>query len=162
MTKREVPALFLAMTMALFVQPGAVAGQTLEAWLGTWTLNVSKSTYTPGPAPYKRATYRIEPWNDGVKVTYDMVHPRGATTHLEWTGKFDGTAYTVQGIDEFVTYAYAPVPGGGYEVTVRIDDRVAAISTVTLSPDGRSLTTTTAGRDSRGRNVTTSTVYEKQ
>ena len=47
-----------------------------------------RSTYDPGPPPYKRATYTIEPWGgDGMKVIYDMVHPRGGVTHLEWQGR---------------------------------------------------------------------------
>lgn len=144
-------------------------GQTPD-WFGTWHLNLSKSTYSPGPPPYTRASYVIEPWNEGlpraesrgVKVTYDMVYPRGGTTHLEWTGKFDGQPYPLQGIDEFVTYAYRKIDDRSYDVIVRIDDRMAAVSKVTLSPDGKTMTTTTAGRDSAGRNVTTTTVYEKQ
>jgi hypothetical protein len=44
---------------------------------------------------------------------------------------------------------------------VRIDDRTAAVSKVTLSADGQTMTTTTTGRDATGRAVTTTTVYEK-
>jgi hypothetical protein len=135
--------------------------QGLDAWFGTWTLNVAKSVYVPGPPPYKRARYVIEPWNDGLKVTYDMVHPRGGTTHLEWIGKFDGQPYQLQGVDEYVTYAYHRVDDRTYEVMVRIDDRTAAVSKVTLSADGQTMTTTTTGRDATGRAVTTTTVYEK-
>jgi hypothetical protein len=30
-------------------------------WFGTWRLNIEKSTYEPGPPPYKRATFTIAP-----------------------------------------------------------------------------------------------------
>jgi hypothetical protein len=40
--------------------------------------------------------------------------------------------------------------------------RVAAKSTVTVSADGNTMTTTTKGVDSSGRPVTTVTVYEKR
>jgi hypothetical protein len=40
--------------------------------------------------------------------------------------------------------------------------RVAARSTITLSGDGKTMTTTTKGADSNGRAVTTITVYERQ
>jgi hypothetical protein len=116
----------------------------------------------PGPPPYSRAQYVIEPWKDGVKVTYDMVYPRGGTTHWEWTGKFDGRPYPLQGIDEYVTYAYQRLDDRTFDVVVRIDDRPAGMSRVVLSPDGKTITTTTTGKDSTGRVVTTTTVYEKR
>ena len=150
-----------AVIVILFAQAGAIA-QVPAGWLGTWTLNVAKSTYDPGPAPYKRATYRIEARGDGLKVTYDMVHPRGGVTHLEWSGKLDGGDYPVQGIDEVLTYAYRPAGDGSFEVTVKFDGRVTAVSHVTLSADGRSMITTTKGRGARGQEVLTRTVYEKQ
>jgi hypothetical protein len=131
-------------------------------WLGLWRLNLERSTYRPGPAPYRRATYRIEPHGGGVRVVYDMVRPRGGVTHLEWTGRFDGRDYPVQGVEEFVTYAYRRIDDRTYDVVTKVDGRAAATSRAVLSADGRSITTTTAGRDSRGVDVTTITVYEKQ
>ena len=95
-------------------------------------------------------------------VIYEMVHPRGGVTHLEWTGKLDGRDYQLQGIDAFVTYAYNQVSPGVYETIVKMGGRVAAKSTITLSSDGKTMTTTTKGVDAAGRAVTTITVYEKQ
>jgi hypothetical protein len=151
----------LVVILAVVAQSTAVHAP-IDAWFGTWTLNISKSVYVPGPPPYTRAQYAIAPWNDGVKVTYDMVYPRGGTTHWEWTGRFDGQPYPLQGIDEYVTYAYQRVDDRTYDVVVRIDDRPAGVSRVTLSLDGKTITTTTQGRDQTGRAATTTTVYEKR
>ena len=137
-------------------------GQIPSSWFGTWTLNVERSIYNPGPPPYKRATYRIEPWKDGLKVVYDMVRPRGGVNHLEWTGRLDGMDYTVQGVEEFVTNAYRPLGDRAWEVILKIDGRMAAASQVTLSPDGQTMTTVTTGRNAQGAEVTTTTVYERQ
>jgi hypothetical protein len=135
--------------------------QIAPGWFGRWTLNLSKSTYVPGPPPYTRASYVIEPSKDGVIVVYDMVYPRGGTTHWEWVGKFDGQPYALQGVDDDVTYAYRRIDDRTYDVEVRIDDRLAGVSRVTLSDDGRSITTATTGRDATGRRVTTTTVYDR-
>jgi len=148
--------------LALLLQSVAVCHPAIDAWFGTWTLNLAQSTYVPGPPPYARAQYVIEPWKDGLKVTYDMVYPRGGTTHWEWAGKFDGQPYPLQGIDEYVTYAYQRLDDRTYDVVVRIDERPAGMSRVVLSPDGKTITTTTTGKDSTGRVVTTTTVYEKR
>jgi len=144
--------LIISLALVLITAPGAAA-QVPEAWLGTWALNVARSTYTPGPPPYKRATYRIERLGDGFRVIYDMVHPRGGTTHLEWTGRMDGRDYALQGVDQAITYAYVPVADDACDVVVRIDGRVVARSRVTVSADGRAMITQTAG---------STTVYEKQ
>jgi hypothetical protein len=152
--------MLVAVIVVVLAQAGA-ARQVPASWFGTWTLNVAKSTYDPGPAPYRRATYTIEPWKDGLKVTYDLVHPRGGVTHLEWTGRLDDRDYQVQGIDEVLTYAYRLLDDGSCEVTVRFDGRVTALSRVALSADGRTMTTTTRGTGARGQVVLTRTVYEK-
>jgi len=48
-------------------------------------------------------------------------------------------------IDEVLTYAYRPVGEGVYEVTVKIDGRITAISTVALA-DAKTMITETRGK----------------
>ena len=69
--------LVAAMLLVALTWPGSAAGQTPTSWFGTWTYNAAKSTTAAGPVPFKRATCRIEPWEDGVRVTYDLVRVRG-------------------------------------------------------------------------------------
>ena len=147
---------------ALLLTQCVADAQVEPGWFGSWRLNLERSTYRPGPAPYRRATYRIEPHAGGVRVVYDMVRPRGGVTHLEWSGQFDGRDYPVQGVEEFVTNAYQRIDARTYDVITKVDGRPAATSRAVLSADGRSITTTTAGRDSRGVDTTTITVYERQ
>jgi hypothetical protein len=149
-------SLIISLPLAVLVasQTAAAGPDTVpDAWFGSWALNVARSTYASGDAPYKRAAYRIERAGDGFRVIYDMVHPRGGTTHLEWAGRMDGRDYPLQGVDQAITYAYTPAGRDAWDIVVKIDGRVAARSRVTLSVDGRTMTTTTAG------NVT---IYEKQ
>lgn len=138
-----------------------LSAQADTEWLGEWHLNLARSSYRPGPAPYVRASYRIEAHGDGLRVVYEMVRPRGGVTHLEWTGRFDGQDYPVQGVEEAVTYAYRRVDARTYDVVTKVDGRPAATSRAVLAADGRSITTTTGGRDARGAEVMTVTVYEK-
>lgn len=152
----------VVLVIALMTSSVPADTQLDPGWFGLWRLNLERSTYRPGPPPYRRATYRIEPYANGIRVVYDMVRPRGGVTHLEWTGLFDGRDYPVQGVEEVVTYAYRRIDDRTYDVVTKLDGRTAATSRAVLSADGRSITTTTAGRDSRGMDVTTITVYEKQ
>ncbi|HLQ76065.1 MAG TPA: hypothetical protein VK210_01855 [Terriglobia bacterium] len=129
---------------------------------GTWKLNIAKSVYNPGPPPYKRTTCRIEPTPDGLKVIYDMVGIRGGVTHIEWTGKFDGRDYPVEGLDYVLTNAYTRIDDRTYDVMVKLDGSKAATARISISPDGRTLTTVTTARNAEGRNVNTTTVYDRQ
>src|SRR4030095_14902914 len=108
----------------LAVVSARIVGQTPASsvpmvWFGTWTVNIAKSTYTGVPG-YTRAAHVIEPPDDGLKVIYEMVLPRGGITHLEWIGRLDGKDYPVQGIDEFLTYAYTPRDDGSYDIVAKI------------------------------------------
>ena len=132
-------------------------------WFGTWTVNAGRSTY-PDPPQFKRSTCRIEPWEDGIRVTYDVVHLRGGTTHTEWTGTFDGKDYPVEGIEDYViTNAYRAIDDRTYAVVQKVEGAVTATARVAFSPDGRTMTmTTSSGRNREGQPVTTTAVYDKQ
>jgi hypothetical protein len=141
--------------------PEAHAQSAPETWVGTWALNVEKSVYNPGPGPYRRGAMTVEIVGDQVRFAYDLVMQRGGVQHMEWTGRFDGEDYMVQGVDDYVTYAYSPVSDREYQVVTKVDRQIVAISTVTVSADGRTLTTSTGGRNARGDEITNVTVYEK-
>ena len=63
--------------------------------------------------------------------------------------------------DYAIRLIYRPAPDGSYEVTVKFDGRVTALSRITLSADGRTMITTTTGKGARGQDVLTQTIYEK-
>lgn len=57
--------------------------------IGTWKLNVSESTFTPGPAP-KSEIRTYEAIDNGVKMSREMVDENGKTTSSSLTAKYDG------------------------------------------------------------------------
>jgi hypothetical protein len=138
-----------------------LAGESQAPWIGTWKLNPAKST-TNRDARYKRTITKIQPWQDGIRVTYDMVGTRGGVTHMEWTGKFDGMDYPVEGLDYILTNSYKLLSDHSYEILIKVEGGVAATARVEISPDGKTLTTVTSQRDAQGQDVTTTAVYDKQ
>jgi hypothetical protein len=159
-TRRGVLMAMLASALAL---PSTLRAQDFTPWFGTWKLNLEQSTYNSGSAPYRRSTFTMKPTADGgVEVIYDMVGVRGGLTHLEWTGKIDGRDYDVQGVEEYITYAYSRVDDRTLQIILKVDGNPVASSRVVLSTDGRSLTTTTSGTGAQGQKVTSVTVYYKQ
>jgi len=151
-----------AVAAGLLAPPCALAGQERAPWYGTWQLNPAKSTRRTDLSPYKRVTFRIEPADEGLRVTYRMVGTRGGVTHMEWTGRFDGKDYSVQGADNVLTNAYRRIDDRSYEIVVKVDGQAAALATARVSADGATLTVATAERDAQGRTVNTTAVYEKR
>jgi hypothetical protein len=109
---------------------------------GTWRLDILASTFPAGPPPYKRVTTRIEPFGDGIRVIYDMVGLRGGVTHWEWSGKIDGTDYPLQGVEEVITNSYSRIDDRKYMLTMKVDGRTTAVTTIAVTPDGRVMTAT--------------------
>jgi hypothetical protein len=65
--------------------------------VGNWSLNVEKSSYSPGPAP-KSQTLKIEAWGeDGLTYVADGVGGDDKPTHSEFQAKFDGKDYEFKG-----------------------------------------------------------------
>ena len=81
---------------------------------------------------------------------------------MEWSGRFDGKDYPVQGVDYVLTNAYRRLSDRGYEITVRVDGGTAAVATAVVSSDGRTLNVETKERDAKGGSVTTTATYQRR
>jgi hypothetical protein len=127
---------FLALLMPFLLQ-------TPEPLFGTWILK-----YTTGPSAYSRVSCRIEPWQDGLRVIYDMVGNRGGVTHWEWTGKLDGKDYPLEGVEENIVDAYSRIDDHTYRVVLKVDGKTATITTITVSPDGKTMTVASSSSNS--------------
>jgi acyl-coenzyme A thioesterase PaaI-like protein len=122
--------------------------------IGTWTLNVQRSRFVPGP-PFRSETRSYEEQKDGVKVTIRTVDGKGRQVTSVYLTTADGQRHTVSG------------SGGGPADAValkRIDDFTAesallhagkeiAKTTRTVSRDGKSMTITYKGHDPDGNPV---------
>jgi hypothetical protein len=146
----------VALIAALLPLSGALNGEEPAPWLGTWKLNLEKSGGNPG-SRFKKVITRIESSTEGLKVTYDAIGVRGGVTHMEWGGKLDGRDYPVQGVDYVLTNAYTRVDDHAYQIVVKVDGARAATTTVSVSPDGKTLTTVTVEGTSSTRSV-----YDRQ
>jgi hypothetical protein len=144
------------MAAAVAAHPGP------QPWFGTWELNMEKSEFGSTPPNFKRAACVIEPWEDGLKISCDIVGVRGGVAHTEWSGKPDGRDYPVQGVDRVLTNAYTPIGDRGFSIVSKVEGRIEARATTTISPDGMTMTTVTTRRNETGRESRIKTVYEKR
>jgi hypothetical protein len=148
----------MAMVLSL---PFVVRGQDQLPLFGTWRLNLAESTFAADPI-YSRVTCKIEPWKDGLKVTYDMVGTRGGVTHWEWTGKLDAKDYALQGVEAVVTNAYTRIDDSTYTVVVKEDGRPTTTNRITISPDRKIMTVVGSSSNARGQHVVNTAIYDRQ
>ncbi len=142
----------------------AIAAFGADNSLGTWKLNVEKSTYTPAPFPIKNLTSTREASDGGVKVTTTGEQANGTPINASYTAKYDGTASPVTGSGApYDTISIRQVnantftderktTGGPYQATGR----------TVISNGGKSMTTTTKGTNADGKAFTSTLVFDKQ
>src|SRR5580700_3591090 len=66
--------------------------------VGTWTLNIAKTTFEPGPAP-TRQKISFEAVDDGLKVSTTIYAADGREIVTYYTARYDGKMYPVTGLD---------------------------------------------------------------
>ena len=127
---------------------------------GTWKLNVAKSKYTPDPPP-KSATITYEETVDGIKRTGGSVDAEGKTTPFEYTAKYDGKDYPVTGPDLYDAITIKRIDDQTAESTLKKSGKAVGNAQRVVSKDGKVLTLTITGTNSKGEKMHNVAVYEK-
>lgn len=138
----------------------SLAAQT-PSLVGTWTLNTSKSKYTPGPMPRSESvTYEAAP--QGVTYTVTATEADGSPTRH--TGKliYDGKDYPTSGSPDYDAVATRQIDPYTGETTRKKGGKVVQTARRVLSKDGKTLTLTTKGTNARGQSIDNVGVYERQ
>jgi hypothetical protein len=139
----------------------ALLAQSQEAFYGLWKVDMSKSKYSPGPAP-KSNMKKYEPWKDGFKATQDMVTAKGEKVHVEVIAKVDGKDYPGKGSPDADTYAFKRIDAHSYEVTQKKDGKVTIVAKMVVAPDGKSRSIVQTGKNAKGEPVNNTIYWDKQ
>jgi hypothetical protein len=136
------------------------AAQTTDSLVGTWKLDVAKSTYKPGPMP-KSATAVITAAGQGIKVAVEAAMPDGSTMSWGYTTPGDGKEAQVTGHPAYdAATATKTSPTEGTIVYSKAGKPVARAKTV-VAKDGKTMTVTTTGTDAKGQAINNVAVFTK-
>jgi hypothetical protein len=128
--------------------------------LGTWVLNVAKSTFSPGPAPKsQRRTYEVH--TKGVQAKIETVYADGQSTSIEYVADHDSVEYPVTGSPDSETIVLKKIDAYTAEATLTHAGNVMATFRRVISKDGKTMTITYKGT-SQGGLGTNVAVYQKQ
>jgi hypothetical protein len=138
------------------------AAQTGDAWIGTWTLNVAQSSFDPANLAPKSQTTKMTAAGDRVTAITDGVDADGKKTHTEITYTFDGKDNDYKGApDPNSSRAYTRVDDHHYSYATKVNGSITTNSRVAVTPDGKTRTIVTTGRDAQGRTIRNFTVWNR-
>jgi hypothetical protein len=148
-----------AFAIALTVM--ALPAHAADALLGTWELNLAKSKYSPGPAP-KSQTRTYEAVGEAVKYTAKGVDAEGKPTLVEYTASYDGKDYPITGSPDADTISLKRIDDHTSEATQKKAGKVVLTVKRVISTDGKVLTTTASGTNSKGQAFKNVVVFDRK
>jgi hypothetical protein len=151
----------ILMGAVLAVASVAAAAGAADPVLGTWTLNVAKSTFNPGPGP-KSQTRTYSATADGISLTVSGTGADGTAISQESTFKYDGKAYGFTGSKDYDALSLKRVNGSTVKSIMTKAGKPVGTTTRTISGHGKVLTLSSKGTDSNGKSYSIVGVYDKQ
>lgn len=132
-------------------------GTAVDPLLGTWHLNVSKSTYRPGPPPVSQ-TRSYEKHQFGIRATVKTVHTDGRRTTVQSIYDYDRQEHPVTGSEDTDSIVVTRTSSNTHEA--RLSHAGMEVGTLRreISKDGAVMTVTLQRRTPPVSNVE---VYEK-
>jgi hypothetical protein len=152
----KVPIVFACLAAAGCLVPQAAHAQS-NPRIGTWQLNVAKSTYQQGTKPSSETRTYLEGEDGALQLTSDARSPSGTKQPSGYRAKFDGTDYPYSGpVGDTIA-----ITGDGWmsDSTIKMRGKVAQTTHTSVSKDGKTMTQ--ISKTASGRQVSTR-VYEKQ
>jgi hypothetical protein len=153
----------VALSLCLVAVIASPASAQIESRVGTWELNLAKSTFSPGPPP-QRQTLVFEAagpqWTallQGIDAAGKPINPDVNNLSIS----FDERDHVTPTAD-YETTAWKCVDANTYQVIRKKAGKVVLTSTNVLSKDGRTMTITTKGHDAAGQTINNVRVYDKQ
>jgi hypothetical protein len=142
-------------------QPPKTTAEETDRVLGTWILDLEKSTYSPGPPPRRQTrTYEVHP--DGVKATITTVDANGKSTKAQYVANYDSIEYPFTGSAQVDAISLKKVNASTAEATLTHARKVIGTARRVISEDGKTMTITFKGTDDQGRALTNVAVYVKK
>jgi len=129
--------------------------------IGTWELNVAKSTFRPGPPP-KSWTRVYEASGENVKYTDSTVAADGKVDVSGWTGGYDGKDYPAPGSPDFDAQAVKASNPFRATFTLKKAGKVVGSGTRVISRDGKVMTIRLKLTNAKGQTFNNIRVFEKR
>jgi hypothetical protein len=136
--------------------------QSKDPFVGSWRLNVAKSTYSPGPAP-KSVASTYEAVGQGYRISVKNEPASGPVQQYSYTTNLDGKDAPVTGNNPNADMVAAKrIDSHTLEMVNKKGGKTTTTQRNVVAKDGKTRTVTTTGVDGQGQKVNNVAVFEKQ
>jgi hypothetical protein len=157
--KAMLASVFLGVLLTIGGAASA-AGTAADPVVGTWTLNVAKSTFSAGPA-LKSQTRIYSQSAQGITLNMKTVGADGKETTTQTTYRLDGKDYPVTSPD-YDSLSGKQIDANTAEFTLKRAGKAVGTTRRTVSKDGKTLTATSKVNNAKGEALEDRTVFDKQ
>lgn len=140
---------------------GSGTALAADAVVGTWKLNLAKSTFSPGPAPKSQSRTYVES-AQGMTVTVKTTAADGKESTTTIVFKDDGKSYPASGNPDFDAISAKRVDALTLNSTQTKAGATVGTALRSVSKDGKTLTFTQKGTHADGGKFEDVSVYDKQ
>jgi hypothetical protein len=151
---------------AAFVSIFAISSAAATAWaqqdagLGTWKLNVGKSSIK-SMRPPRMATVTFEQSGKGVKSVQDVIAADGTKNSVTYTAQYDGKDYPMAGSASADTVALKYASGNTVQRIDKKSGKIVSTWIRSISSDGKTMTATQKGTAADGKPVDNNWVFDR-
>ena len=139
----------------------AWASESADPAVGTWTLNLAKSKFNPGPAPKAQTrTYTATP--DGLDMVVTGTNADGSAISQKSSYKYDGKDYAFTGSADFDTLTVTRVDDHTAKSVQKKGGKEVGTTTRTVSKDGKVLTLASKGHSASGGTYDNVMVFDRK
>jgi len=156
--------LLVRAVLAIVVATSGVAiaeAAAADPVIGTWQLNVSKSKFTPGPAP-KSETRTYSQSGQSITLVIKRVGADGNEMTSQASYQLDGKDYPWTGDPSFDSLSVKQVDSNTVKFTQKKAGKVVSTGSRTVSKDGKTLTLKSKGTTAKGEKSENVGVFDKQ
>jgi hypothetical protein len=129
--------------------------------VGTWQLNVSKSTFTAGPA-FKSQTRTYSQSGQSITLVMKTVGADGKEATTQTTYQVDGKDFPVKGNPDYDSLSAKQVGSNTARFTLKKVGKAVGTTSRTVSKDGKTLTSKTKMTTANGEKSDSVMVFDKQ
>ena len=152
-------SLLAAFLFALLVPQSGFA--QADPMIGTWKLNLARSTYTAGPAP-RSTTVTFQGAGANLTATAETTDAQGRPIRSVFLRIYDGQPHPTTGSPDFDASAYTRIDANTFIYSRMKAGKLVEVGTQVLAQDGRTLTITTRAVNASGQQLNNVGVFEKQ
>ena len=129
--------------------------------VGTWQLNVAKSSFSAGSAP-KSQTRTYTQSGSSITLVMKTVGADGKEATVQTTYQLDGKEYPVTGASDYDSLTAKQVNPRTASFTLKRAGKAVGTTTRTVSKDGNHLTSKSSATSAKGEKTDSVMVFDRQ